>query len=161
MCISLRDFVQSRAVWLAFAASMLGSCQPLPLEGFETIKDLSTLELSRIIRKGRRLYKTWTQNDPKLITPYKRIAAPQDEDIVWLSPITSKYALCCTRTGRVLCWDIDSCERIAEWSAGADWEIWKCRVEFDERIVYFAMAKRGSNGYVVSMKILMSGSHRC
>lgn len=147
-CRNLRDFAHSRAIWLTLAANMLDSCQPLPLRGFQRIRDLSTPELSRLIRNGRRLHQRWTQTDPKLIQPYTTITAPRLEDVVWLSPITSKYTLCCTRTGKVICWDVNRGQRVATWSSGADWEIWKCRVEFEERVVYFAMAKRGVNGYV-------------
>ncbi|EJD08229.1 uncharacterized protein FOMMEDRAFT_16680 [Fomitiporia mediterranea MF3/22] len=153
-CKSLRDFAQSRAIWLTFAANMLDACKPLPLNGFQRIRDLHTPALSNLIRRGRRLHHIWTQTDPKLIRPYKQVAAPRHEDVVWLSPITSKYTLCCTRTGRVLCWDVGKAECVASWSSGADWEIWKCRVEFEERIVYFAMAKRGVNGFGTDCQLM-------
>jgi len=40
-----------------------------------------------------------------------------------------------------------------EYPAGSDWEIWKCRVEFDERTVYFALAKKFEPKYVLSFSI--------
>ncbi|KAH8110519.1 hypothetical protein DFH11DRAFT_1708782 [Phellopilus nigrolimitatus] len=146
VCRSLRDFARSRSIWLKLAANMLDMCQPLPVNGFQRIWELNTPALSELVRHGRRLQHSWAKRSPKLIVPYKTIAAPKDEDIVWLSPITSKYTLCCTKGGKVMCWDVVKGECVAEWHSGADWEIWKCRVEFEERIVYFAMAKRVLTG---------------
>ena len=126
---------------------MLELCRPLPLRGFRNITDMDTPNLSRLVRRGRRLHKSWTTEgeSPKLIQPHATIHAPSHEDIVWLSPITAKFLLCCTRRGRVLCWDMNHGVCVAEWNCGADWEIWKCRVEYEERTVYFAMAKRGAD----------------
>ncbi|KXN86023.1 hypothetical protein AN958_10580 [Leucoagaricus sp. SymC.cos] len=74
-------------------------------------------------------------------TWYKVVSAPPDEEVDWLSPITSSYTLCATKSGKVVCWDVQSDSCLAEWNPGERWELWKCRVEFDERTVYFTMAK--------------------
>lgn len=72
---------------------------------------------------------------------YKVVTAPPDEEVDWLSPITSSYTLCATKSGKVVCWDVQSDTCLAEWNPGARWELWKCRVEFEERTVFFTMAK--------------------
>ena len=72
---------------------------------------------------------------------YKIVSAPPGEEVDWLSPITSSYTLCATKSGKVVCWDIQSDTCLAEWNPGARWELWKCRVEFEERMVFFTMAK--------------------
>jgi len=72
---------------------------------------------------------------------YKVVSAPPGEEVDWLSPITSSYTLCATKSGKVVCWDVQSDTCLAEWNPGARWELWKCRVEFEERTVYFTMAK--------------------
>lgn len=72
---------------------------------------------------------------------YKVISSPPDEDVDWLSPITCKYTLCATKSGKVVCWDVLTDKCLAEWSPGPKWELWKCRVEFEERTVFFTMAK--------------------
>ncbi|KAF5363176.1 hypothetical protein D9758_008391 [Tetrapyrgos nigripes] len=78
---------------------------------------------------------------------YRIIHTPPGEDIHWLSPITSSYVLCATKLGKVVCWDIqrDSC--LAEWNPGFEWELWKCRVDFDTKTVYFTMATVLHNSY--------------
>lgn len=99
-----------------------------------------------------------------------------------MSPITSSYTLCATKSSRVICWDVARDVCLAEWDprtlsaqrgicdrvskdshkverrkskedgddnddgqedvdAEKKWELWKCRVEFDERAVYFTMAR--------------------
>ena len=125
---------------------MLDMCHPLPLQGFQRVKDINTPDLSKLVRQGCKLHESWIKHEPKLIRPYTTSSAPEHEDIVWLSPITSKYTLSCTKGGRVLCWDVFKRERVAEWFSGSEWEIWKCRVEFDEGVVYFAMARRVPSG---------------
>ena len=72
---------------------------------------------------------------------YKIVSAPPGEEVDWLSPITSSYTLCATKSGKVVCWDVQSDTCLAEWNPGARWELWKCRVEFEERTVFFTMAK--------------------
>jgi len=72
---------------------------------------------------------------------YKIVSAPPGEEVDWLSPITSSYTLCATKGGKVVCWDVQTDTCLAEWNPGARWELWKCRVEFEERTVFFTMAK--------------------
>lgn len=72
---------------------------------------------------------------------YKVVSAPPDEDVDWLSPITSSYILCATKSGKVVCWDVQTDTCLAEWHPGERWELWKCRVEFEERTVFFTMAR--------------------
>lgn len=81
-------------------------------------------------------------------TWYKVVSAPPDEEVDWLSPITSSYTLCATKSGKVVCWDVQSDSCLAEWNPGERWELWKCRVEFEERTVYFTMAKILDGSYV-------------
>ncbi|KAJ4499704.1 hypothetical protein C8R41DRAFT_863696 [Lentinula lateritia] len=72
---------------------------------------------------------------------YKVVRAPPGEEVDWLSPITSSYTLCATKSGKVVCWDVQSDSCLAEWNPGERWELWKCRVEFEDKMVYFTMAK--------------------
>ncbi|KAJ3823450.1 hypothetical protein F5880DRAFT_1482187 [Lentinula raphanica] len=80
---------------------------------------------------------------------YKVVRAPPGEEVDWLSPITSSYTLCATKSGKVVCWDVQTDTCLAEWNPGERWELWKCRVEFEDKTVYFTMAKvlHGSNSY--------------
>lgn len=91
------------------------------------------------------LAKRTKQEAPKW---YKVVSAPPGEEVDWLSPITSSYTLCATKSGKVVCWDVQSDTCLAEWNPGARWELWKCRVEFEERAVFFTMAKVLSGSYV-------------
>ena len=97
------------------------------------------------MNKATRFEQAWRARAPRPIASgnkwYKVVSAPPNEEIDWLSPITSSYTLCATKSGKVVCWDIASDKCIAEWNPGQKWELWKCRVEFDERAVYFTMAK--------------------
>ncbi len=82
-------------------------------------------------------------------TWYKVVSAPPGEEVDWLSPITSSYTLCATKSGKVVCWDVHTDSCLAEWTPGSGtgttgtggggererWELWKCRVEFEERTV--------------------------
>jgi hypothetical protein len=79
---------------------------------------------------------------------YKVVSAPPGEEVDWLSPITSSYTLCATKSGKVVCWDVQTDTCLAEWNPGARWELWKCRVEFEERTVFFTMAKVLAGSYV-------------
>lgn len=72
---------------------------------------------------------------------YKVINSPPDEEVDWLSPITSSYSLCATKSGKVVCWDVHRNACIAQWDPFERWELWKCRVEFEQRTVFFTMAK--------------------
>ncbi|TFY79006.1 hypothetical protein EWM64_g5007 [Hericium alpestre] len=72
---------------------------------------------------------------------YKIVSTPPHEKVDWLSPITASFTLCATKGGRVILWDILRDCALAEWHAGERWELWKCRVEFERRTVYFTMAR--------------------
>jgi hypothetical protein len=87
-------------------------------------------------------------------TWYKVVSAPPNEEVDWLSPITSSYTLCATKSGKVVCWDVQSDSCLAEWNPGERWELWKCRVEFDERTVYFTMAKILDASYVPLLQVI-------
>ncbi|PFH50445.1 hypothetical protein AMATHDRAFT_60985 [Amanita thiersii Skay4041] len=78
---------------------------------------------------------------------YKVVSSPPNEEVDWLSPITSKYTLCATKSGKVVCWDVKTDSCLAEWSPEERWELWKCRVEFDQRTVFFTMARVISGSY--------------
>ncbi|TFK63662.1 hypothetical protein BDN72DRAFT_847371 [Pluteus cervinus] len=78
---------------------------------------------------------------------YKVVSAPPGEDVDWLSPITSSYTLCATKSGKVVCWDVQTDKCLAEWNPGGGWELWKCRVEFEERTVFFTMARILTHSY--------------
>ncbi|KAF7970813.1 hypothetical protein HWV62_22824 [Athelia sp. TMB] len=113
----------------------------------ERIADLSTEQLVRSVNKATRFEDAWRHRAPRPLRTepdgkcYKVVSSPPKEEIDWLSPITSSYMLCATKSGKVVCWDVASDSSIAEWNPGQKWELWKCRVEFDERAVYFTMAK--------------------
>ena len=126
---------------------MLDLCHPLPVHGFQRIWEMKTPDLAGVVKLGKHIQQCLDDPHPQLERPPKIIAAPESEEIVWLSPITSKYTLCCTKSGKVMCWDVSEIECVAEWQSSEEWEIWKCRVEFDERVVYFAMAKREPGRY--------------
>ena len=147
-CIALRDLDKSRPVWLNLATRMLDRCEPLPVDGFHRLHTLSTASLANTVKRGHTLQSSWKSTTrPNLpVKSYKSFSAPGNEDIVWLSAVTSKYTLLCTKNGKVLCWDTIAKACVAEWYSGDDWEIWKCRVEFDERVVYLAMARRVLSG---------------
>ena len=152
------------------AISLLQRCRPLSLSGFMRLSDLSTDQLVEVVNHAARLELSWLTRTPRpavnafvtdrehtldrdtqatdatgrVIVPkhwYKVIGTPPDEEMDWLSPITANYILCATKRGRVVCWDVHRDVGIAEWNPGERWELWKCRVEFDRRIVYFTMAK--------------------
>ena len=112
--------------------------------GFQRLWELDAHQLAKVVTSGIHIQTGWSSQAPKLSDECDMIPR-MGEEISWLSPITSKYMLCCTKTGNVMCWDVHKRERVVSWKAGDNWEIWKCRVEFDERIVYFAMAKRPDN----------------
>ncbi|KZP18836.1 hypothetical protein FIBSPDRAFT_828896 [Athelia psychrophila] len=146
-CTTLRDFTTTRSVFRKFAHALLCRCRPLPLPGFQRIADLSTDQLMRSVNKATRFEDAWRRRAPRPMRTEpdgawcKVVSSPENEEIDWLSPITSSYMLCATKSGKVVCWDVASDSSIAEWNPGQKWELWKCRVEFDERAVYFTMAK--------------------
>ncbi|TFK50893.1 hypothetical protein OE88DRAFT_1631005 [Heliocybe sulcata] len=158
-CKTLKDFVATRPVFRNLAYGLLRRCRALPLLGFQRICDLSTEQLVSAVVKADRLERAWTTRTPKpaTCTPYddckvlgkcshrtswyRIVSAPPGEEVDWLSPITSSYTLCATKSGKVICWDVQRDVLLAQWDPKERWELWKCRVEFEERTVYFAMAK--------------------
>ncbi|KAF8058626.1 hypothetical protein FPV67DRAFT_1523101 [Lyophyllum atratum] len=152
-CKSLYDFSITRPVYRQIATDLLRRCRALPLKGFQRLTDLSTeqlirspistgpytdinqhsnyMDVARGVDTGRSRTEKW----------YKVVSAPPDEDVDWLSPITSSYTLCATKSGKVVCWDVQTDTCLAEWNPGERWELWKCRVEFEEKTVFFTMAK--------------------
>ena len=149
VCAALHEFVLTRSIWRNYAVTMLDQCQPLRMEGFQRIIDLDTARLKEAVIAGTRLRDRWSTHCPQLKQPPTMVETVTEEDIIWQSPISSKHVLCCTKTGKVLCWEVHTGKRLTELDAGEDWEIWKCRIEFDERVVFFAMARRSSNKWVL------------
>ncbi|KAF6746301.1 hypothetical protein DFP72DRAFT_855558 [Ephemerocybe angulata] len=152
---SLHDFSKARPVYRKLATDLLRRCRALPLKGFQQLSDLTTDQLIRSVNKATRYEMAWRKRAPRPITAapssnymdgegdswYKVVRAPPDEDVDWLSPITSSYTLCATKRGKVVCWDVQTDRALAEWNPGEKWELWKCRVEFEQRAVFFTMAK--------------------
>ncbi|KZT22440.1 hypothetical protein NEOLEDRAFT_645929 [Neolentinus lepideus HHB14362 ss-1] len=158
-CRTLRDFAATRPVFRNLAYVLLRRCRALPLLGFQRICDLSTEQLAYAVIKADRLERAWTTRAPRPATStpyddskslvkcshpkswYRVVSAPPGEEVDWLSPITSSYTLCATKSGKVICWDVQRDVLLAQWDPKERWELWKCRVEFEERTVFFAMAK--------------------
>lgn len=173
----------------------------MPLPAFQRLADLSTQNLIKAVDRANKFEKAWRVRAPRPARSsfslsasgstasegqqqwYTKISAPPNEEIDWLSPITSSYTLCATKSGRVICWDVARDVCLAEWdprtlaayygsgervpkdsvkgnrskiaeeddededeedeetNGEKKWELWKCRVEFDERAVYFTMAR--------------------
>ncbi|EAU92026.1 hypothetical protein CC1G_06013 [Coprinopsis cinerea okayama7 len=166
-CKSLHGFSKTRPVYRKLAADLLRRCRALPLKGFQQLTDLTTEQLVKSVDKATRYEMAWKKRGPRPIGTntysnymdvsegdassishkwYKVVSSPPGEDVDWLSPITSSYTLCATKKGRVVCWDVQTDRCLAEWNPGEKWELWKCRVEFEERTVYFTMAKVLSGG---------------
>ncbi|EED83922.1 predicted protein [Postia placenta Mad-698-R] len=126
-------------------------CRALPLEGFQRLSDLSTEQLVSAVAKAIRLESAFLTRTPRPSYAlrngvsgkswYKVISAPPNEEVDWLSPITSSYSLCATKSGKVVCWDVHRDVCLAEWDPRERWELWKCRVDFDNQTVFFTMAK--------------------
>ncbi|KIY47646.1 hypothetical protein FISHEDRAFT_44867 [Fistulina hepatica ATCC 64428] len=158
-CKSLYDFCTTRFLYRRFAENLLRRCRPLPLNGFNRYCDLDVPDLILAVSKAQHFELSWRQRGPRPLgdkasmdepgaprTPWYIVnSSPQDEDVDWLSPITKEYSICSTKSGRVICWDVRCDKLLAEWSAGRSWELWKCRVEFEDNAVYFAMAKFETN----------------
>ncbi|KAK7691959.1 hypothetical protein QCA50_005364 [Cerrena zonata] len=156
-CKSLYYFSTTRSVYRNIALSLLRRCRPLPLAGFQRLSDLQTPDLILAVTRAARLELDWLRRAPQPcynssltgLTPhpgpapawYKVISAPPNEEIDWLSPITSNYTLCATRSGKVICWDVQTDSCVSQWVPPDRWELWKCRVQFETRIVFFTMAR--------------------
>ena len=147
MSKALHDFAITRPVYRDLAHALLSRSRPLPLKGFQRLSDLTTPQLIRSVDRAYHFERAWRCRAPRPIQTlpgekwYRVISAPPGEEVDWLSPITSSYTLCATKSGKVVCWDVQRDVCLAEWNPGERWELWKCRVEFDERAVYFTMAK--------------------
>jgi hypothetical protein len=145
-CTALRDFGASRPVCRALVAGALRRCRPLPVPGFARLHELPAGALVRVLARGAALERGWAGagSGPGARAPALRghrvMRAPPGADVDWLSPIASAFVLCATRAGRVLCWDVERDACVAEWTPARALELWKCRVEFDKREVYFTMA---------------------
>lgn len=164
-CRSLHEFGTTRPVFRDLAVALLRRCRALPLSGFQRLSDLTTEQLITAVTRATRLERAWltTTPRPSTLSPYtdspgldpahkpwyKIISSPPNEEIDWLSPITSSYSLCATKSGKVVCWDVYRDVCLAEWNPNEKWELWKCRVEFDIRTVYFSMAKTIQKQYVI------------
>ncbi|KAG2353436.1 hypothetical protein BDR07DRAFT_1465631 [Suillus spraguei] len=109
------------------------------------LSDLSTPALIAAVDRARGFEKAWAIRAPRPARPNPYYG-------------NQCYTLCATKSGRVLCWDVRRDICLAEWdprsltcSGGGEedddeddedkWELWKCRVEFEERTVYFTMAR--------------------
>lgn len=147
----------TRPVYRHLAVALLRRCRAVPVAGFQRIPDLTTPQLISAVHRAARIEHAWATGTPKPsnLSPYtdspglsaenkpwyKIISSPPNEEVDWLSPVTSSYTLCATRSGKVVCWDIYRDVCVAEWNPNERWELWKCRVEFDIRTVYISMAK--------------------
>ncbi|KAI5995307.1 hypothetical protein F5J12DRAFT_726130 [Pisolithus orientalis] len=158
-CKSLRSFTLTRPVYRSLAHALLCRSRPLPLPAFRRLADVSTQNLIRAVDRAHTFEKAWRVRAPRPARSspfleyfghgkpqsrwYIKISAPPNEEIDWLSPITASYTLCATKSGRVVCWDVARDVCLAEWDPRSliKWELWKCRVEFEERAVYFTMAR--------------------
>ena len=140
------------------ATALLRRCRALPLHGFQRLSDLTDEQLIDAVNQATRLERAWLTRGPRPSTTssylnapdgsqkgirrwYKVISAPPNEEVDWLSPITSSYSLCATKSGKVVCWDVHRDICLAEWDPRERWELWKCRVEFEQQSVYFTMAR--------------------
>ncbi|THH27335.1 hypothetical protein EUX98_g6855 [Antrodiella citrinella] len=156
-CKALHEFMTTRPVYRHLAVALLRRCRAVPVAGFQRIPDLTTTQLISAVHRAARIEHAWATGTPKpsKLSPYtdspglkpenkpwyKIISSPPNEEVDWLSPVTSSYTLCATRSGKVVCWDIYRDVCVAEWNPNERWELWKCRVEFDIRTVYISMAK--------------------
>ncbi|KAK1231994.1 hypothetical protein PQX77_004875 [Marasmius sp. AFHP31] len=174
-CKSLYYSTTTRPVYRKLATDLLRRCRPLPLKGFQRLMDLSSEQLIVSVNKAHHYERSWRARGPrpargrrnigagngnnhyldnlppdetrKGVSWYRVLQSPPYEEVDWLSPITSSYILCATKTGKVVCWDVQTDKCLAEWVPGEKWELWKCRVEFDEKVVYFTMAKVLNGSY--------------
>lgn len=164
-CRSMREFIASRPVYRHLAQTFLRRCRPLPLSGFVRLSDLSNEGLIAAIHRAARLEHAWITRTPRPVKSlanapasgrrwYRTLRSPPDEEVDWLSPITSSYILCSTKSGKVYCWDIETDRCLAVWDPHAQWELWKCRVEFDAREVYFTMAMVLDGSCVIHVFVL-------
>ncbi|KAF9262553.1 hypothetical protein L218DRAFT_1077776 [Marasmius fiardii PR-910] len=174
-CKSLYYSTTTRPVYRKLATDLLRRCRPLPLKGFQRLMDLTSEQLIMSVNKAHHYERAWRYRGPRPATGrrdigtgnsnnhyldnmerggskrrpswYRVLQSPPGEEVDWLSPITSSYILCATKAGKVVCWDVQTDRCLAEWVPGEKWELWKCRVEFDEKVVYFTMAQVLNGSY--------------
>ena len=70
------------------------------------------------------------------------------DEIDWLSTVTTKYLLCSTKNGAIICQNLENGVEEGRWSLGYQWELWKCRVDFDARKACIVMAEKALDPYV-------------
>ncbi|KAI9452804.1 hypothetical protein F5148DRAFT_496147 [Russula earlei] len=168
-CKHLRYAIRTRPVYRELAASLLRRCRALPLHGFNHISDLSTDQLVEVVNHAARLERGWLTRTPRpalnAFVPkgeeavdgiakssarnwgikskywYNVARTPPDEEVDWLCPITARYTIYATKSGKAVCWDVHRDIGITEWNHGEQSELRIRRIELERRIVYFTMAK--------------------
>ncbi|KAI0032396.1 hypothetical protein K488DRAFT_50010 [Vararia minispora EC-137] len=155
---AFRQAISSQTARRTLVFSLLRRCRPLPLLGFQRITDLTGDELLQHVVKATLLERAWLRRTPvpsrhppfypaSASRPdteykwYKVIDSPVEDGVDWLSPITPSYTLCSTKSGRLVCWDVVTNTHAAEWNPGERWSLWKCRIEYGQKMVYLAMAR--------------------
>ena len=161
-CRSLYEASTTRPVYRKLANDLLRRCRALPLKGFQRLSDLSTEALIHAVNKATHYENAWRRRSPQPIAserynpsginsrsnymdvlPSGRLAEEVVSVPTWRGSGLAEpdheplHAVCHEEWG----WDVQSDECLAEWNPGARWELWKCRVEFEERTVFFTMAK--------------------
>ncbi|EIN06615.1 hypothetical protein PUNSTDRAFT_121768 [Punctularia strigosozonata HHB-11173 SS5] len=151
-CQSLYSFAITRPVYRHLAHALLSRCRPLPVDGFTSIINFTREELRAAVNRAALIEHGWTFAAPRpsrlhpFVGPpekswYKVLEAPEAHGIDWLSPITPRYNMYATPHGNVYCWDVEHDRCVAQWQPEVKWSLWKCRVEFDMRSVFFVMAR--------------------
>ncbi|KAJ3525409.1 hypothetical protein NM688_g8404 [Phlebia brevispora] len=155
-CKYLHDTVMTRPVFNSLAIASLRRCRPLPLSGFQRIRDLPTDQLIRAVLKAASLEDAWYKRGPRpspklyhaafpdLATNgywYRVLNVPTDDALEWLSPLTTAYNVFMTNNGKVVCWDQQRDKAVAEWQYEDPALLWKCRLAYESRTTYFAIMK--------------------
>lgn len=163
-CSELRQFTQTRPILRWTAQLILDGCVGLGVNGFGggALNCLSDAELRHSVDMARKRMQ-WAVREPAPATRqssshflndspsrwYNRIDV-DDSLLDWVSPISSEYLLCALKDGQVLVLDVHRNRRpLAQWVPPPSltpgvidkWELWKCRVEFAHRKVWFVMAR--------------------
>jgi hypothetical protein len=159
--VHLYQFISTRPVYHNLALQLLRSSHALPLSGFEKFDDLPIERLMYAVAKGYRMQRSWltgtmrpasshscpsqylTDGRKPVTKSYVTVDTPANEGdpVDWVHSISHGYMLCATKGGHVICWDIHDSTYKAVWAPEDPWELWKCRIEYDTREVYFVMAK--------------------
>ncbi|KAF5377391.1 hypothetical protein D9757_009700 [Collybiopsis confluens] len=154
-CKSLYYSFTTRPIYRKLALDLLRRCRPLPLKGFQKLGDLTTPQLMACVHRAANYERAWLVRAPRPITSHSNNYLDVGDDDRSASSLSSpvntgtNYTLCATKSGKVVCWDVQTDTCLAEWNPGEKWELWKCRVEFEDKMVYFTMAKvlQGTNSY--------------